>query len=402
MGSFSNGLSRRRLLCVGGLAIAGGGAAALLSEKLGLLEKNTGRGAPDPLAGALPRGTLPFDFGDQPAPPSGVLLGAGLDARLFTDLSMLEPDGLITPNDRFFIRTACPSPLPPTDGWTIRAGGLLGKEAKIRVDDLRTKATSMGVHLFECAGNSNPRNFGLLSAAAWAGVPLKRVLQALEILPRVKRVLVSGFDRHAEETRDSVPGASWIFGLDELIDSGAFLATGMNGAELPRDHGFPVRLVVPGWYGCTCIKWVDEILLLDDDAPATNHMLEFAKRTMQSGRPKLAREFKPARVDPAALPVRIEKWSTAEGACYRIVGIVWGGDKPDLRLMIRFHPDEDYRPVTQCAPRSSASTWGLWSHVWKPGAPGRYRIALRVDDPSVQTRRLDAAFYARDVRVTEV
>ena len=69
--------------------------------------------------------------------------------------------------------------------------------------------------------------------------------------------------------------------LDQIRESRAFLATGMNGAPLGPDHGFPLRLVVPGWYGCTAIKWVNEIALLDDTAPATDQMREYAGRTHQ-------------------------------------------------------------------------------------------------------------------------
>ena len=64
-------------------------------------------------------------------------------------------------------------------------------------------------------------------------------------------------------------GASWIFTRDQL--DGALLAIRMNGAPLTRDHGAPVRLIVPGWYGCCCIKWVDRIELVPDAAPATTN-----------------------------------------------------------------------------------------------------------------------------------
>ena len=117
----------------------------------------------------------------------------------------------------------------------------------------------------------------------------------------------------------------------------------MNGAPLTRDHGFPVRLIVPGWYGCSCIKWVDRIDLVPDDAPATTQMQEFAARTHQdiataAGRrtPPLARDFIPAVIDTAAMPVRVEKWIVDGRLAYRITGIIWGGSKPTNALSIRF------------------------------------------------------------------
>ena len=132
---------------------------------------------------------------------------------------------------------------------------------------------------------------------------MTEVLGMIDVLPQATRVLVSGFDRYSQsQPGASTPGASWIFTVAELEKAGALLATGMNGVPLGLDHGFPIRLMVPNWYGCACIKWVDAITLVDDDAPATSQMREFASRTHQDGVPALARDYKPATMDQAAMP----------------------------------------------------------------------------------------------------
>jgi hypothetical protein len=183
-----------------------------------------------------------------------------------------------------------------------------------------------------------------------------------------------------------------VFGLDELRSAGAFLATEMNGAPLGPDHGQPVRLVVPGWYACAAIKWVNEIVLLDDEAPATDHMREYAGRTHQDATiPALARDFEPATIDPAAVPVRVER----QGRTVRIVGLAWGGASA---LKIRLSPELSWMPVAEMEGRTSGS-WTLWSHTVPALAPGRYRIELALSDPAVRARRLDARFYARDFLV---
>jgi DMSO/TMAO reductase YedYZ molybdopterin-dependent catalytic subunit len=196
-------------------------------------------------------------------------------------------------------------------------------------------------------------------------------------------------------------GASWIFTRDQLESSGAFLATEMNGAPLSPDHGFPIRLVMPGWYGCTCIKWVNEIALVDESAPATSQMREFAQRTHQAGIPKLARDFRPATIDLAAMPVRVEKWVIDGQLEYHVVGILWGGTRCTSALQIRFNPDTNYVPVGSYHHQTS-TTWALWTHNWQPKVAGKYWIQLRVADSSIPTRRLDAGYYARKVVLTEV
>jgi DMSO/TMAO reductase YedYZ molybdopterin-dependent catalytic subunit len=92
-----------------------------------------------------------------------------------------------------------------------------------------------------------------------------------------------------------------VFSFDDLERSGAFLATHMSGEPLSLDHGAPVRLIVPGWYGCACIKWVNEPRYVGVEEPATSQMTEFASRTHQDGAPELARDFLPAEIDVAAM-----------------------------------------------------------------------------------------------------
>ena len=131
--------------------------------------------------------------------------------------------------------------------------------------------------------------------------------------------------------------------MDELKASKAFLATEMNGESLTRDHGAPVRLVVPGWYGCVCIKWVDEVTLLGEGAATTSQMREFASRTMQQGVPELVKDYRPAFIEQAAMPIRVEKWvgrpkNQIPRAWHRMgwfPAAEWPGDTVQFRVQYR-------------------------------------------------------------------
>src|SRR5262249_31186062 len=146
--------------------------------------------------------------------------------------------------------------------------------------------------------------------------------------------------------------------------SRALLAVQMNGSPLTRDHGAPVRLIVPGWYGCACIKWVNRVALVPDDAGATTQMREFAARTHQRGIPDLASDYVPAVIDTAAMPIRVEKWADRDGrVVYNIVGIMWGGNKPTNQLSIRFRSNMRWTRVEQCPMPASTDTWTIWTHT---------------------------------------
>jgi DMSO/TMAO reductase YedYZ molybdopterin-dependent catalytic subunit len=395
MGGFGARLTRRKFLETSLLA---GGPLLVGFNKLSgpgsrsYQQKDTFHG--DKLLGLL-------DFVGESRAPLDTPLGTELEARLYTDLSDLTPENPVTPTEKFYIRTRASELLENEKAWRIRIAGLAEKSANLTLDDLKTMVKPAGTHLMECAGNARATRFGLLSAADWAGAPVYEVLGLVRPKPRATRVMISGFDRYSTKSSTSIPGADWVFTLEELKSSKAFLATEMGGKPLTKDHGAPIRLVVPGWYGCTCIKWVNGITLVDDEVEATSQMQEYAGRTHQRGVLRLARDYQPASIDQSAMPIKVEKWLVEGKINYRVVGILWGGSRPVNVLEIRFNPEEDYVHVDSFK-QTANDPWSFWTHTWTPKIPGRYMIRLRVKDPPVTTKRLDSGYYVRSVEITEV
>jgi DMSO/TMAO reductase YedYZ molybdopterin-dependent catalytic subunit len=332
----------------------------------------------------------------------GELIGTELDGRLFTNLSALTPENPLTPADNFFIRTRASKLLDPSYQWTIQVAGLIEKPITISADGLAKQSRLMGIHLMECSGNTRSAHFGMLSVAAWEGVSLQEILETAKPQTSGVRVLVSGFDRYQqEESMTSEAGASWIFRPDQLFSSKAFLATKMNGQPLRADHGAPVRLMVPGWYGCVCVKWVNQIEFVSDDAPATSQMQEYASRTMQMGIPSLARDYRPAMIEIAAMPTRIEKRLVEGKIKYRVRGIQWGGRAPRQAIEIRFDPMEKFAPVKNIASSPSTSLC-FWSHEWSPSRTGMFTIRLRLNAANINARKLNSGYYDRSVNIAEI
>lgn len=392
--------SRRDIL--GTLAAAGAASLVDPGEVLARLAADV------PCAGGAPAGeligTLPL-FRNRVVPGLfGVKYdGVGLDARLDTDLSLLQPNNLITPNELAYIRTEIPAAAAGHQGpWTLETSGLMATPAVVKLDDLTGLSKKMGPHLFECSGNGSNRQFGLMSVADWEGIPLAEVVARLKPSKDATAVLVGGYDHIGQNSPRSIVGASWIFPLADLDKLGAFLAIRMNGVPVPADHGKPVRLGVPGWYGCSWIKWVNEIRFVGPDEAATSQMVEFAARTHQREPHKFARDYAPADIQTAATPVRVEKRKGPDGLEYRIVGIVWGGTKPIDRLQIRFGNDQPFTPFQVCPTPKTHTMWSLWEYRWRPSKPGVYDIALEVADQSVPQRRLKSLYYMRQVRIEDV
>jgi DMSO/TMAO reductase YedYZ molybdopterin-dependent catalytic subunit len=348
-------------------------------------------------------GVIKF-LGEGPIPME-TLMDKGLDGRLYTDLSLISPGHPATPTEKFFVRTRASALLEDRKPWVIKASGLLNQPSEISMAQLHRLARPTGLHLMECSGNIRLGHFGMLSVADWTGALVSELLDSLKVDRAATHVLISGFDRYPVTSSTSVPGASWIFTIDQLRSSKAFLATEMNASPLTKDHGAPVRLVVPGWYGCVCIKWVDQITALPEGAATTSQMREFAARTMQLGVPELVKDYRPALVEQAAMPVRVEKWLVQGKIKYRVSGIAWGGSRPvsglGIRFSSQFYSTDDFTPLENFE-QTTNDPWTFWTHAWTPSKPGLYFIQLSVKDASVPSRRLDSGYYVRSVEITEI
>ncbi len=362
--------------------------------------------APEPLEeGCLradPPGADLLPFEEQEGRIFGELSGSGLDGRRYTDLTRLSSQRLLTPLAEFYVRTRYPDTLEPGRPWSVSLGGLVEQPTVVDAGELVAQARDQGEILLECSGNFRAGGFGLMSVARFRGVPLDRVLG--RVAPRGEAALVEvvGYDVHSVPSAGgrSTEGASWVVSPEQWRQTGAFLATHMNDEPLPLDHGSPLRLVNPGWYGCSCIKWVRAIDWVAADHPATSQMQEFAGRTHQEGVPALAREYSAPEIQAAAMPVRVERWRSESGTFYVVVGISWGGAQPPTALELSFDGGESYRSVP-CGQSGRSRSWRLWSTLWEPTRAGRYDLTCRIPDPSVPARRLDARYYRRRVVIPE-
>lgn len=283
------------------------------------------------------------------------------------------------------MRTDLPAGEAPPAGPVHLPGGRSASHGA-----LRRAARDRGVVTLECAGNFRQAGFGMLSRARFAGVPLADLLGGVEAGALVE---VAGAGRHAA---DSPPSTSWIFRASDLLGAGAFLATSLGGEPLSRASGAPVRLVVPGWFGCCAIKWVRSIVLVPPDAPATRQMAEYASRTHQDGVPGLARDFRPATVACAAVVTRV----TRTGRTFAAEGLVWGGTCPVARVVVRVEGRDAARAdvVQAGGPREN---WGFFRARFDPGRASEAVLDARADAPVPQPR-VDAGWYARRVALDGV
>jgi DMSO/TMAO reductase YedYZ molybdopterin-dependent catalytic subunit/rhodanese-related sulfurtransferase/glyoxylase-like metal-dependent hydrolase (beta-lactamase superfamily II) len=179
--------------------------------------------------------------------------------------------GVVVPNARFYVRNHFPAPTLDGHTWTVHIGGLVERPLALSLRDLSRMPAETQVVTLECAGNGRhtldppvegePWRLGAVSTAEWTGVPLVEVLERVGILPAATEVVFRGADQGPLPGRPGPVYFERSLAVDTALDADALIAYAMNGEALPVQHGYPVRLVVPSWYGVASVKWLTGIEL---------------------------------------------------------------------------------------------------------------------------------------------
>ncbi|BAM91026.1 conserved exported hypothetical protein [Bradyrhizobium oligotrophicum S58] len=244
-----------------------------LLKRAGLAALLGGFGGTSALAGDVV--TLPFANGERPLvkyPQKRPMIGlTSRPPQLETPFAVFN-DGPITPNNAFFVRyhlAGLPYDLDP-DKFTLEIKGKVDKPLKLSLKDIRKMKATEIVAVNQCSGNSRgffePRvaggqlGNGAMGNARWRGVPLKSVLEMAGVQAGARQVTFGGMDGPIV---DKTPDFVKALDLDHAMSGEVMLAYGMNGEDLPFLNGFPLRLIVPGYYGTYWVKHLNEITVID-------------------------------------------------------------------------------------------------------------------------------------------
>jgi DMSO/TMAO reductase YedYZ molybdopterin-dependent catalytic subunit/glyoxylase-like metal-dependent hydrolase (beta-lactamase superfamily II)/predicted sulfurtransferase len=181
--------------------------------------------------------------------------------------------GVVMPNAHFYVRNHFPAPTIDASTWRLQIDGLVERPLTLSLRELARLPSDTRIVSLECAGNGRntldppvdgePWRLGAVSTAEWTGVPLTEVLDRVGVLPVATEVIFRGADRGTVEGRLPAIHFERSLPLDTARAAEALLAYAMNGEPLPLQHGYPVRLVVPSWYGVASVKWLTTIQLVD-------------------------------------------------------------------------------------------------------------------------------------------
>ena len=262
----------------------------------------------------------------------------------------------ITPNDLFYCVTKnVVDPTVNVDLWHLEIGGLVQHPTTWRLQDLLGfKPTTQETTLM-CI--SNGLDAGLISNAVWKGLPMRDLLDQAGVLSGAARVRLHGVDNYT----DTVP-------LEKAMESTTLLAYEMNGAPLPDRHGYPLRVIVPGYFGEKSVKWLTRIEVTDANAKGFYEAQGWGPDFIVPKRSRIDVPDDWAFVSLGKLTAPIE-----------VKGIAYGGDRGISRVELSFDDGQTWSDA-EIYYSGGNLAWSLWKAHWTPAAAGDYPLLVRATD----------------------
>jgi DMSO/TMAO reductase YedYZ molybdopterin-dependent catalytic subunit/rhodanese-related sulfurtransferase/glyoxylase-like metal-dependent hydrolase (beta-lactamase superfamily II) len=289
--------------------------------------------------------------------------------------------GVVMPNAHFYVRNHFEAPDINAETWRLQVAGLVERPLSLSLRELYRLPAETRVVTLECAGNGRhtinppvdgePWRFGAVSTAEWTGVPLVGILDRVGLLPSASELVFRGADHGEVDGRGAVHFERSL-ALDTARSAPALLAYAMNGEPLPRQHGHPLRLIVPGWYGVACVKWLSAVEAVarpfDGYFQATRYWYETDAGPRQPVTLQRVRAL-------ITSPLGGESLAPGQNT---IRGVAWSGAAPIARVDVSIgrRPWQEARLLGE----RQAHRWQWWELLADLDRPGRTSIRARATD----------------------
>jgi len=309
----------------------------------------------------------------------------------------------ITPLGLHYLLIHYDIPVVDPGSWRLILTGRVRRELSLTLDDLRARSAVTAAVTMECAGNgrarlsprplSQPWLLEAVGTAQWTGTPLRPLLEDAGPLENAVEVLFSGLDRGVEGGRDQHYERS--LPLMEALGDEVLLAYAINGQPLPPQHGFPLRLLVPGWYGMASVKWLHRITVLAE--PFRGYQQTEAYRFL--GEPDgpatpVTRMMPRALLLPPGVPDFMSRRRFLPLAHTQLEGRAWSGWGPVTRVEVSADGGGSWEDAELGQPLSPYA-WYPWSYRWDPKAPGDYQLCCRASDRAGNVQPLEPVWNVK-------
>jgi DMSO/TMAO reductase YedYZ molybdopterin-dependent catalytic subunit len=305
---------------------------------------------------------------------------------------LADVHGWVTPTRLFFVRNHFDVPLLDPATWRLSVGGHVARPLELSWDELNDMPQRTILATLECAGNGRsflsqkvpgvPWGAGAVAHAEWSGVPLADVLEMAGLADDAVELICEGADVGAEP--DHPEPMHFARGLcrEKALHRNTLLCLRMNGEPLTPSHGFPLRLLVPGWYGVSSVKWLTR--LEASDKPFRGYF-QTVKYTVKRRR---GDDEVTVPLDRMAVKSEIVRPFAGEAlplGKQRIFGLAWAGEEAVARVEISTDGGATWQAADFVGP-SAPYSWTMWEALWNAKQPGAYEIMSRATSAGGQTQ----------------
>lgn len=308
-------------------------------------------------------------------------------------------EGWVTPNEIFYIRSHFPVPQVDLAQWQLRVEGAVEKPLALRFDELRTLPTQTIPATLECAGNNRvflvPKvkgtqwESGAVGNAEWTGVSLGEILRRARVKSSAVDVILEGADcgtlSEAPKPAGQIHYARSV-PLGKAMD-GVLLALEMNGEPLTPSHGFPLRAIVPGWYGMAAVKWLQRIIVTEKPYDGYYQTVDYAFWQRSPAGISLV-PISEMQVKAAIARPGINEVIPA-GKPYAVAGAAWTAEAEIVKVELSADGGQSWTEAS-LGEEQARNSWRLWQWNWAvPAEPGRRTLMARATDSRGRTQPME-------------
>lgn len=294
----------------------------------------------------------------------------------------------VTPVGLHYVLVHYDIPLVDPASWHLRIDGAVDRPCSLSLADLAAFPPVTVVTTMECAGNgrahldprpvSQPWLLEAVGTAAWRGARLKDVLAGVGLAGDAVELVFTGADRGVEGDVEQDYARSLT--LDEADRDEVVLAYEVNGVPLPPQHGYPLRLVVPGWYGMTNVKWLRSITAVTEPFAGYYHEHSYRVRHTDDdpGTP-VTRILPRSLMVPPGIPEFLSRRRIVPAGACPLEGRAWSGRAPVVAVDVSTDGGATWAPA-ELGDQPGPWAWRSWAFTWEPAGPGDYTLCSRARD----------------------
>ena len=324
----------------------------------------------------------PGAFADEPAAPDEQVIPF-LDAQpIDPKRPMLKWADLrewVTPDEQFFAVSHYGTANVDAESWRLKLEGLIERPVELTLDQIKARPRRECAATLECSGNGAGAGFmGAIGNARWTGTPLAPLLKECRVRPQAIEVAFWGADAGKEKIRnhDYEQNFARSLSIDDAMKDDVLLAWEMNGEPLSAAHGFPLRLIMPGWYGIAWVKWLTRIELRE-----RRLMNRFTARdyvTIRGQRRGDTIEWTETSVGPLNVKSLVGRVTRRRDGSVHITGAAWA-QEPIASVELKID-DGRWMPAQIDRDHVAPHAWTFWSFDWRDARPGEHALVSRAAD----------------------